>query len=168
VAIHKRKLDIFGRAAISLLSITSDPPTRIHDAEVIVRVLQTRVLPELEIIHGGETTEAKGHVAYIILELLSMDDAPELMRWATALVCHWYQEVKAWRLCFESSLQRLVRVGFCDITLINSVGSQISHGDWPTILRAAASVMKVLPNDVRISVITVALPYLDDVSSFPP
>jgi hypothetical protein len=111
IAIHKRKLDVFTRAAVAiLLTRPSEPSTRIHDAEVIVRVLHTRVIPEVETIYEGDTAETRGHVAYIVLQLFSINDASELLRWATSLVCHWCEAVQVWKLSFESALQRLVRM----------------------------------------------------------
>jgi hypothetical protein len=112
-AIYIRKLNAFGHAAVSiLLSKPSDPSTRRLDAEVIVQVLQTRVISEIDVIRGHGATDTMNHVPRIILELFCINDSPEILRWVTSLACYWYQEVQAWRLSFETTMQRLVRIRF--------------------------------------------------------
>ena len=109
-AIHGRKINAFSRAAMTvLLSESVDPATKRQDVESIFRLLQTRVIAEVQAIHGNTVSETKGNVIRIMLALLCMDNAEELARWVTSLICRWYREVAEWKSCFEKSLQQSVR-----------------------------------------------------------
>jgi hypothetical protein len=107
-ALHTRKLDGFSRAAVSLLrSKFAEASTRRHDAEAIVRIFRSRVVPESESLSGPGIIETRARIIRIILELFNADHPGDSPRWGMALFSHWYQ-VREWKPSFESTLKDLV------------------------------------------------------------
>jgi hypothetical protein len=80
-----------------------------QDAELIVRLLQTRVIPEVQGIGENNASETRGNIIKIMLELICMENTKELTQWAISLICHWYREVAEWKSNFEKTLQHSVR-----------------------------------------------------------
>jgi hypothetical protein len=78
------------------------------DAEAALRILRTRVVPEMEAINGPDVSETRGHLIRVILELFCVDDVKEVTNWATTTIYGWYREGSEWKSGFEDRLQQLV------------------------------------------------------------
>jgi hypothetical protein len=76
-------------------------------AEATARIIQTRVLLEIQAAEGHEA-EARCHIVMVILELLCVTGASEPMHWARSLLYKWYGELPEWKLSIEKTLGRLV------------------------------------------------------------
>lgn len=111
-AAHSRKLTIFTRAWLAMVMSTStNTIDKLVNAELVVRFIQTRVIPELDIIDGNGADDAKRNVARIALELLS-DGGRELQLWAMSTLGHWHREIPAWKTSLEKVLESTVSRSF--------------------------------------------------------
>lgn len=75
-----------------------------------MRILRTRMLPEVDAISGPNNSEPRGWLIRIILELLSIEDAKDIIKWVTATIHQWYREEPAWKSNFENRVQNLVSI----------------------------------------------------------
>jgi len=91
-----------------LQSESAAPSTRRLDEETIIRIFQSRVVPEVEAIHGQGAAQTKANAIRIILWLFNMDGSRESQVWGTTLFCNWYQ-VREWKSNFENALKEFVR-----------------------------------------------------------
>lgn len=96
------------------------------DAEVALRILRTRMVPETEGIQGPGAAEARGYIIRIVLQLLSVDDAKDISNWATSTVYRWYREGGEWKASFEKRVQLLVRDFFFLVIVPLNRGSRFS------------------------------------------
>lgn len=98
------------KSALALLSDTSsDSPAVLGDAEVIIRILRTRLLPEVEAIRGADPTEIQSNVIRLVLELLCVKDCPE-QEYLLMHLSNWYEDANGWKSSVEQTLKNLVSI----------------------------------------------------------
>lgn len=109
-AIHSRKIGIFSRGILNLLTSKSgDPRTARLDADIALRLLRNRMLPEAQAISGPDAAGARAHLIRVVLELLCAEDSKEITNWASSTVVSWYREGAEWKLSFDKRVEQLVR-----------------------------------------------------------
>lgn len=97
----------FTRASLALLSATADAKLLRNDATLIVKVLQSRVFPELRSITSHTTDDAKRNVVLIALNLVALE-AKDLVNWSISTIVEWYRQMPEWKDCFEKTLKSFV------------------------------------------------------------
>lgn len=111
-AAHARKLTTFTRTWLAMVvSTSSNTMEKLLKSELIVRFIQTRVIPEIQVINGNVIDDAKRNVVRIALELLA-DGGRELQLWAMSTLSHWHREVPPWKMSFEKALESMVSRSF--------------------------------------------------------
>ncbi|KAG7448488.1 uncharacterized protein BT62DRAFT_929572 [Guyanagaster necrorhizus] len=144
-AIHSRKLNVFTRVFCSLLESTSpESNRRVNDAHHVIKFLQTRAIPELELL-SAKNLEAKCNVIKCILIMLMAEDMNDVVRWCISIICRWYRNAGSWKDNFNQGLKHI-----------------ITEGLWQFIIVILTSLAEVLPQDVRKPVIAFMLPLLND------
>ncbi|KAI0631245.1 hypothetical protein C8Q77DRAFT_1062302 [Trametes polyzona] len=143
-----RKLTSFINASVSLLS-SALPNARaaVEDADVIIHLLRTRILPEVEAMQDdtfAAVGEIRSSIVRLVLELLCVRGSAD-REYLMVYFCHWLQEGAAWKNSVEKSLQ--------DFTA--STG-------WPVMLRLLPTLVEELPEEIRTSLIPQLLPPLAD------
>ncbi|TBU39115.1 hypothetical protein BD309DRAFT_873000 [Dichomitus squalens] len=142
-----RKLRTFVNSSVSLLLNGSlDPRQNTYDADVVIHLLRTRILPEVEAMQDDAFAvvgEIQSSIIRLVLELLCIRGTSE-REWVMLYFSHWVQEGGKWRESVERSLQNL-----------------IGQGEWPTILRLMP-ILEELPEDIRVSLIPDLLPAISD------
>ncbi|RPD69417.1 hypothetical protein L226DRAFT_471808 [Lentinus tigrinus ALCF2SS1-7] len=142
-----RKLKTFVNSTVSLLlSWTGDPRRAVEDADVIIHLLRTRILPEVEAMRDDAfavVSEIQSSIIRLVLELLCVRGSSE-REYVMLYFCHWVQEGGKWRQSVENSLKEF-----------------ISQGEWSIILRLMPT-LEELPEDIRSSLIPQLLPAIND------
>jgi hypothetical protein len=113
-AIHVRTLNSFTRGLLSILSIPVDQSLYLLRAQHVARILQKRVIPEIESIGGALALECQTNVVKIAIELICMDKAREPTRWGIALVVQWYSSSSLWKPIIERAIREVVSTMFLD------------------------------------------------------
>lgn len=110
--IRFRTIDIFCRAAhILLTSLTVKEEDKLVIAHHIVRVFQSRILPETDSLDKTLGLEAQTHVAKVTLEIFCLENAKEQVRWAITTICRWLKDQDGdWKGSFEKRIRKLVSV----------------------------------------------------------
>ena len=107
-----RKLKTFVNASVSLiLNAASDCHKVVADADMIIRLLQTRILPEVEAMQDGAfavVSEIQSSIIRLILELLCVRGSSG-REYVMVYFSQWVQEGGKWRDSVERSLQESVR-----------------------------------------------------------
>ena len=104
--LHIEKLSSLSRAIANYLSSNETPPD--NDIRLLLQLLQTRILPEVDIIHKEKTTEIKQYIAKIALHVLVFDWLNGQDQWAIPAIQQWYQGSSDWKDAFQSVLRELV------------------------------------------------------------
>lgn len=107
-AIHARTLNSFTRGLLSILTIPVDQSLYLLRAQHVARILQKRVIPEIEAIGDKVALECQTNVVKIAIELICMDKAREPTRWGIALVVQWYTTSPLWKPSIEKALREMV------------------------------------------------------------
>ena len=106
-----RKLKTFMSSTISLLfSNPVDHSKMIIDADTIIHLLRTRILPEVEAMQEdafATVREVQSGVIRLVLELLCVRGTNG-RDWMMLYFSHWLQEGGRWRKSVEDSLQEFV------------------------------------------------------------
>jgi len=134
------------------------------DTHTISMMLDTRVIPELNALSSiADVEDVKRDTARIVLEMLSLEDAPEEVRWANSLITHWYRSYDEWRNSFQEALKHVV----CSNVqvLYHADHDQINTEDWPHILRLTSSLLHALLDDIRKQLAMFIVPMINEVCS---
>lgn len=110
--IRFRTINTFCRAAhILLTSLTVKEEDKLVIAHHVVRVIQSRILPETDSLDQTLGLEAQTHIAKVTLEILCLDNAKEQVGWAITTICCWLKDRDGdWNGNFEKRIQKLVSV----------------------------------------------------------
>jgi hypothetical protein len=112
-----RKLNSFMRAALSMLTSTSrmiDDTAWRSDARVILRVLRTRVVTEMESLpmptreKQKEAAENKSRCARVIMEVMAVGGDDGTASEAREMVCQWLKGDEGWRNACQQAVEHLV------------------------------------------------------------
>ena len=110
-----RKLKTFVNSTVSLLlSWTGLPRRAVEDADVIIHLLRTRILPEVEAMRDDAfavVSEIQSSIIRLVLELLCVRGSSG-REYVMLYFCHWLQEGGKWRQSVENSLKEFVRTLF--------------------------------------------------------
>ncbi|KAI8972849.1 hypothetical protein BD414DRAFT_559591 [Trametes punicea] len=143
-----RKLKSFINASTALLSSTLiDSRTAVQDADMVIHLLRTRILPEIEAMQDqalAVVNEIRSSVVRLVLELLSVRGSAD-REYLMMYLGHWFQDDGAWKRSAERSLQDFV-----------------ANAEWPMLLRLLPTFAEELPEDIRSSLVPVLLPSLTD------
>ncbi|CDO70971.1 hypothetical protein BN946_scf184830.g2 [Trametes cinnabarina] len=143
-----RKLKSFMNASITLLSSAlSHARTAVEDADMIIHLLRTRILPEVEAMQDdafGVVSEIRSNVVRLVLELLCVRGCAD-REYLMVYLCHWFQDGGSWKQSVEKSLHDF-----------------LGKTEWSIILRVVPILIEELPEDVRTSLIPSLLPPLTE------
>lgn len=102
---------MFISSALALLSSSpKDAVTRLADADVIVRILRTRIFPEVEALSEKDSMEARGRAVKLVLELMCIQNGGE-HEYLVVQFCHWYQDTQTWKSSIENTIRDVVSCG---------------------------------------------------------
>ncbi|KAI0754356.1 hypothetical protein C8Q80DRAFT_1095352 [Daedaleopsis nitida] len=142
-----RKLNTFVNSTVSLLlNWTGDPRKAVADADTIIHLLRTRILPEVEAMRDDAFAvvgEIQSSIIRLVLELLCVRGGSD-REYVMLYFCHWVQEGGKWRQSVENSLQDF-----------------INHGEWAVMLRLMP-ILEELPEGIRKSLMPQLLPAISD------
>ncbi|RDB29723.1 hypothetical protein Hypma_014167 [Hypsizygus marmoreus] len=144
-AIHARTLSGLSRAVFNLLSVPLDQAAYLLRAQCAAHLLQKRFIPDMDTLGNTVSVESRVYVASIVLELICMDRAKDPTRWGLSLLAQWYREQSVWRSCLDITLREVV-----------------SNGTWSNIIFKLSTLIRLLPDDTRKSMIAFVLPLLFD------
>lgn len=113
-----RKLKTFVNSTVSLLYTGSlEPGITMADATVIIHLLRTRILPEVEAMQDdvfATVDEIRSNIIRLVLELMCVRGSRD-REWVLLYFSHWLQETSKWRKGVENSLQEFVsNIGWHD------------------------------------------------------
>ncbi|KAG6915507.1 hypothetical protein DXG01_011132 [Tephrocybe rancida] len=144
-AIHARTLNSLSRALLNILSIPLDQAASLQRAQCAAQLLQDRFIPDIEALGNAIKPEARVNVVNAVLELVCMDRAREPTRWGLSLVHNWYRGPSIWKASLDSTFQDF-----------------ILKGNWTNIVFKLASLIRLLPDEIRRPLVTFTLPLLYD------
>lgn len=114
IQMRLRKLITFSRLALLLtrsFEELDDPLASREDAATIIRIIQTRVLPELAVISLdiAEADTARRTVARLVLDALCLGGS-KVTGHVGALLVEWWADTKRWKVVLEKELIENVSV----------------------------------------------------------
>ncbi|OSC98071.1 hypothetical protein PYCCODRAFT_1375895 [Trametes coccinea BRFM310] len=143
-----RKLKSFINASITLLSSAlSHARTAVEDADVIIHLLRTRILPEVEAMQDdtfGVVSEIRSSVVRLVLELLCVRGSAD-REYLMVYFCHWFQDGGPWKQSVDKSLQDF-----------------LANTDWNIILRVVPMFIEEFPQEIRAALVPSLLPPLSE------
>ena len=117
-----RKLKTFVNYTVSLLySGSLEPGITMADAGVIIHLLRTRILPEVEAMRDdafATVSEIQSSIIRLVLQLMCVRGTVD-REWVLLYLSHWLQETNKWRKSVEHSLQEFVSKVEWDGSLTN-------------------------------------------------
>ncbi|KAI0642797.1 hypothetical protein C8Q79DRAFT_917084 [Trametes meyenii] len=141
-----RKLMSFINASISLLSSAlPNARTAVVDADMIIYLLRTRILQEVEAMQDDAFSvvgEIRSRVIRLILELLCVRRSSD-REYLVVHFCYWFQEGASWKQSIEKSLH--------DFT---------ANTEWSIVLRLLPTLVEELPEEIQKSLVPLLLPPL--------
>lgn len=185
--IHVNKIASFLRSALRLLhdglSLSSTQPISAAESGIILRLLTTRIIPEIAILHiqeGSGLQDARPLVVKTVLALMgcgtkSSDDADftfsdTMLTEATDLFLNWMHKPSSdWQGCVEAELKNLVSFNVIvtpGLQLINK--TQASSADWSAVIPIATNLVDALSMDSRKRVVSLIIPQLQEVNQLSP
>ncbi|KDQ15355.1 hypothetical protein BOTBODRAFT_131132 [Botryobasidium botryosum FD-172 SS1] len=147
-AIHKRKLTMFTNAALELLQPLGTRAAAListrQDAAIVLRILTTRVLPEIQLLGQDNIGELRGLVIRLGLELLDAD-ASRTRDGAAAVLDSWWMDddEDGWRKSLEDQLKII-----------------IERSQKSVVIRLLGAVIKGLEEDISRAIMALSLPML--------
>ncbi|EAU89667.2 hypothetical protein CC1G_02556 [Coprinopsis cinerea okayama7 len=147
MVIHSRKLNAFCKSASVLLQEQGLEPGEKHAvAQQIVNILRTRLIPETNLLDQTIALDCRGHISKVVFELLCLDNAREVVRWAISTLCRWlHDEDVQWRSTVDKTL-----------------GRAISEYPWPLVIHLLTRIVDQLPDPDRKTAVAAFLPVLND------
>ncbi|KAG8953844.1 hypothetical protein FRC04_001474 [Tulasnella sp. 424] len=147
IQIRLRKLITFSRLALLLtrsFEELDDPLASREDAATIIRIIQTRVLPELAVISLdiAEADTARRTVARLVLDALCLGGS-KVTGHVGALLVEWWADTKRWKVVLEKEL-------------IENLGVEV---EWPLTIRLMMALAKELHPDIRQTYVAFSLPF---------
>jgi hypothetical protein len=85
-----------------------DHPIAISRAQVVARLLQRKIIPEIDVLGSGMASEARSFVVKIMLSLIHHERS-KAAQWSVSTICQWHGESRIWRSSIEDTLRTLVR-----------------------------------------------------------
>lgn len=108
-----RKLTSFINASISLLSSSlPDARTAVEDANTIIYLLRTRILPEVETMQDdafAAVGDVRNNIVRLVLELFCVRGSTD-REYLVVYICHWFQGGGLWKQSLEKSLRDFVSI----------------------------------------------------------
>ena len=99
-----KRLEIFCRVATALAGSGKK-----NDVELITSFIDTRVFVELDALGTNTAVSTiRQEIAKTVLQTLTLDESPSLIRWSASLLAHWYHDSKEWRHSAEEALKVMV------------------------------------------------------------
>ncbi|KAG8919843.1 hypothetical protein FRC01_001070 [Tulasnella sp. 417] len=147
IHIRLRKLTTFSRLALLLtrsLEELDDPLASREDAATIIRIIQTRVLPELAAItlDIAEAATARKSIARLVLDAFCLGGSKVTAR-VGELFVEWWADTKTWRPILEKEI-------------IENLGPDV---EWPLTIRLMTALGKELQADFRQTFVAFSLPF---------
>ncbi|KDQ51053.1 hypothetical protein JAAARDRAFT_211351 [Jaapia argillacea MUCL 33604] len=138
-----RQLNIFISGCLGMISLEgASPITRAVDAEIILRILQTRAMQEVESVLVEESKGTRAMLVELVLTLLCIDVSRNQAR---DHLCSWYGNDLEWKIPCEDAFRKI-----------------INDSSWPVLVDILGAVLKDLPDDKRKSLVGFSLPLLHD------
>lgn len=109
--INARKLNNFCKATSLLLQEQGlEPGEKLVVAQQIVMILQKRAIPETDLLDQTTALESRGHITQAVLELMCLDNALQVVKWAVDAVGRWLHDRDVqWKSNLDRGLERVVR-----------------------------------------------------------
>ncbi|KAG5721509.1 Unc-80 like protein [Termitomyces sp. T112] len=143
--IYARTLSGVSRALVSILSVPLDQGASLQRAQHAVKLIQSRLILDMDALGDAVELEARMNIVKAVLELVCIDRAREPVQWGLSLLHTWYRGSSLWKSYLNATLQDF-----------------ISKGTWPNIILKFATLIRLLSDDIRKSMVTFVLPLLYD------
>ncbi|KAF8635387.1 hypothetical protein AX15_000390 [Amanita polypyramis BW_CC] len=118
LTLHAEKLNSLSRAAAYVISShETDPGLPDSELQLVLQLLQDRILPEINFIGANKAAKARQSVAKAILYVVTLNRHKHLEQWVTSTIHEWYRSSTDWKSAFESILQDVINVEAWTITL---------------------------------------------------
>ncbi|KAG6897033.1 hypothetical protein C0992_004506 [Termitomyces sp. T32_za158] len=112
LAIYTRTLDTLSRALLDILFVPLDQGASLEGAQHVARLVQSRLIPDIELLGNAVKPEAKMNIVKVVLELSCMDRAIEPVQWGLSLLHTWYRGPSVWRSHLDLTLQEIASTPF--------------------------------------------------------
>lgn len=106
--LHAEKLSSLSRAAAYILSSNDADLLSENDVQLLLQLLDTKILPEISSIHAEKAVAVRQAVAKMVLHAVILDRHHSLKQWAASSLREWYRGSVDWKEGFESVLRDMV------------------------------------------------------------
>jgi hypothetical protein len=105
--VQSRKINVFARAALQLL-MSGHTASAKENCDVILRIVKTRILPEIAVFASSDVEETKSLVIRLLLQVLCTEVSVIGAQKATSIINQWLNDASNWKIEVEKSLSLLV------------------------------------------------------------
>lgn len=102
-----RKINTFARAALQLLN-SSDSAFAKENCDTAIRIIDTRIIPEIALLGDNNDGETKGLVIRLLLQVSCVEAESGTPLEAAMRISQWYREAPPWRSEIHKCLSHLV------------------------------------------------------------
>lgn len=106
--LHAEKLSSLSRAVAYILSSHGADLLSEDDVQLLLQLLDARILPEINSIHVEKAVEVRQAVAKMALHAVILDQHHSLNQWVASSLREWYRGSVDWKEGFESVLRDMV------------------------------------------------------------
>lgn len=148
-SIRARAIRSFCHATLALLKKTAEHTIRVSDSRLVVQILRTRVLAEVQALDGPGSHHAKEAVCHLILEVMMLEDSSETSQWSVGVVSRWYRGSSDMVGSFENLLRRVVsrHIVLSPVRGCSFPFKSVEQ-EWKDVLRWLSRLLEALPHDV--------------------
>lgn len=147
------------------MSSSADSETFISDSDIVIKVFRTRVLPDVEAMDSEISAELRVTIIRLVIEVLRNRHGHE-RDYISMVFSRWYQEGGLWAESINTSLRdlvslhQLIQMPKESLTIL----SKVNNAEWPTMLRLLPVVVEEFSEDLRLPLLSMILPLVNDVS----
>lgn len=133
----------------------------------ILNVVNLRIVPEMTCLTGKWASDARARVSRLLVELLHIESTNHDFFGVICSLTGQLLEMSDWKMSVEKMMQRFVGVTsyWLKKDSLLFLPLRIAEGEWPTIIRILSALF-LLPEAPRGTLLTLSIPYLQEVSFF--
>jgi hypothetical protein len=105
--VHSRKIDVFARGAQQLLT-SGDKALARESCDTILRLVETRILPEIACFPASDGKATRGFVIRLVFQVLCTEAEINTSSKAAYLINQWFRNVSNWKVEVEKCLSHMV------------------------------------------------------------
>jgi len=133
--------------------------------QIILNIVNSRIVPEMTCLIGKRASDARASVSRLLVELLRIGNVAHELLGVICSIAERLLQIPDWKISVEKMMQQFVGVASSYLLKLTLSPSRIAEGEWPTVIRILNALFR-LPDKPRDTLLTLSIPFLQDVGFF--